>query len=95
MAIRYSGDVEARVAVAGRGGSHVAVSLKWPEGGHVRRSTYVEKNRTGARPTTTGYDGIVRRALLDLLSIRPHLPVEKGSLGRLIVRRVFQAPCPR
>ena len=91
MAVRYCGDVEARTRLA-RG--EVVVSLRWPEDGRVRGSDYVERG-VRARPDSVGYDRIVRRAILDLLRVRPRLPVERGSWGGLVVRRVFQAPCPR
>jgi hypothetical protein len=72
----------------------ITVSLRWPEGGKVRRSSYVELGHH-ARPTSAGYDRIAERALLDLLRIRPHLPIERATFARIVVRRVFQAPCPR
>ena len=92
MAVRYCGDVEARTDV--RTGQ-VRVTLRWPARGRVRGVVYVERWPGRARPDPSGYDRIVRRAILDLLRDEPRLPVERASFGGLVVRRVFQAPCPR
>ena len=92
MAVRYCGDVEARTKLVP---GHIRVTLRWPSNGRVFGSVYLERSRGRAQPTSAEYDRIVRRAIIDLLKCRPLLPVERGNFGSLVVRRVFQAPCPR
>jgi hypothetical protein len=91
VAVRYTGDVEARASH--QGGARFVVLFRWAERGSVRRMKFSVKLR--AKPDPAGYDKVVRAALSNLLVRKPWLPVERGLFGRVVIRRVFQAPCPR
>lgn len=92
MAIRYSGDVEVRVA---RYGARCHVAVRWPDGrGGVRRYSVDIgcRMRPGER-VELFHDRVARGALVALARAVPKLPVERGWGGPQI-RRVYQAPCP-
>lgn len=91
MARRYSGDVELHIRHRGGRGRSYDVLLKTPRS-RMRLRAHLASNRPPASPEA--YDAVARKVLGSVLARRPSLPVERGTFGRLVVRRVFQAPCP-
>lgn len=85
MAVRYSGDVEVRIG-------RFAALLRWPSGKRVRRFTY--RATAPRKPSPADYDRIARQAIHAALGKDGRMPLERGIFGRIVLRRVFQAPCP-
>lgn len=102
MAVRYSGDVEVKVTLPTKHSrsSWLRIAFRWPEHGRVKSHVVFipprgDRGWRYAKVTPERYDSLVRSELADLLRAKPWLPVERGMFGRPVLRRVFQAPCPR
>ena len=97
MAIRYSGDAEVRVIWNPRTREYSASvrDLMTPK---LSWSGHVPRQGLGLGDTPKAYDKAARRALetaqAHARKKRQHFAVEEGPRGRIVVRRVFQAPCP-
>ena len=89
MAIRYSGDVETRMKHEGRGLYRVAV--RSPD----RRALIAVEHRTvfGSPDSPTTYDRVAKKAIAAVME-DTFLPIEIDGNGDILVRRVFQSPCP-
>lgn len=88
MAIRYSGDVEFRISRAGFFRASFAMSVRWPSG----RAKFPAAFAIGALPER--YDRMALEAARELRKKHPRLPLEYDAKGQIVIRRVFQAPCP-
>ncbi len=89
MAKRYSGDVEVRVQWIPRGRFYTW-STRSPYGranGRIRLKSEAKIREPASSET---YD----RVASYVLSRMPSEPVELDDNGRVLVRRLFQAPCP-
>lgn len=99
MAKRYSGDVEIDVRLDGRRGRRVrarvepryVVLIRSPFV-HVKANVLLRSRHAPGSPAA--HDAVAREILRVVLKRKPHLPVERGAAGGVVVRRVFQAPCP-
>ena len=87
MAIRYSGDVEVKITHP-PGEKLARVTVTWPRG---RVSGNADVKRS-AKPED--HDRYALKAIELVMMKHETLPVEKEG-RRIIIRRVFQAPCPR
>jgi hypothetical protein len=91
MAIRYSGDVELRIEWLK--GNQYSISLSSPNA-HWNARVRV-KGAKGREPEA--YDRVAEVVLKAALARAETLPVERSGRGpgaSIMVRRVFQAPCP-
>lgn len=91
MAIRYSGDVEVRMLH--KGGTLFAVTVRTPRG---RWATDVDIGGSKIRKVTPeDYDRVALTILRACDQKRPRgFPFERDAKGGVMIRRIFQAPCP-
>jgi hypothetical protein len=93
MAIRYSGDVEARVRWTG---TRFDIHVSWPKGGMASGSCLRgDLRKTKRRPpnSSEAYDEVAEMAFGFADRVFGPLPLSKEGRN-IIVKRVFQAPCP-
>lgn len=91
MAIRYCGDVEIRMRHLG--GSLYRVSVSTPS---AKFAAEIAVYHGYPKTSSEGYDSVAWRILTSLERKNPKkLPVERDERGKMVLRRVFQAPCPR
>jgi hypothetical protein len=86
MAIRYSGDVEVRVEHP-RDEKLAKVTVRWP---HGRASGRAEISST---KTPEWFDRLALKAIELAIIKHGKLPVEREG-KKIVIRRVYQAPCP-
>jgi hypothetical protein len=91
VAARYSGDVETQ---SSRRGSSWIVVVRWADRGGVR-SFRVEVRGAPRTMSSADHDRMARQAINTVLVKKRKLPLERGTFGRIVLRRIFQAPCPR
>jgi hypothetical protein len=87
VAIRYCGDVEVRMRHLG--GNRYRVRVCTPSAAHSRELTFPFR---GSDPES--YDQIALALIKACLRSNPKTPVERDERGQIVIRRVFQAPCP-
>lgn len=89
MAIRYCGDVEIRIQYEER--DFYIVAIRAPQERGLIRVKYSALFRN-VRSSET-YDAVARKALMKVLE-ETTLPLEIDGRGTILIRRVFQSPCP-
>lgn len=87
MAMRYCGDVEMRISVAG---NRYRIASRWPRGKATWKGALPLWQRL---PLSERYDRAALAMIKALLRKSPRLPVEENGRG-IVIRRTFQAPCP-
>jgi hypothetical protein len=95
MAIRYSGDVEVRISWD----SFKRVYVGKVRDPYVRWTGYAqEQDKHNPKELSVDYDGMaevfLREAEKWAIHERRHRLMLERKKGRIIIRRVFQAPCP-
>ncbi len=91
MAARYSGDVVVRVLHLH--GTRYSVSLSSPRT-RLSQEIDVAVKRRENPASSESYDRVARALLIAASHRVSSLPVERDERGEIVVRRVFQAPCP-
>lgn len=87
MAIRYSGDVEARMSYEGK--RRYVVVVRWP-GKRVSGKILFKASR---KPTSSEtYDAVAKKVIGEVRAC--HRFADRGPFGGVRIRRLFQAPCP-
>lgn len=89
MTIRYSGDVEMRMRYEGRG--LYRVSVRSPENQALIEVSH--RTLIGAPNSPKAYDNVAKKAIESVME-SVFLPIEIDGNGEVLVRRVFQSPCP-
>lgn len=100
MAVRYAGDVEARCELLY--GETYRVRVRYRKNGQIYfYPTRITVSIGGVEAgSPESYDVVARAAILAIRKRDPDMPLEYGSRGRkrgnpsIVVRRVYQAPCP-
>lgn len=99
MAKRYSGDVELRIEYGNDGFYYAAIRSPGERGRAILSAKEVGLTRKyyfgGKMNTPDAFDSAAI-AFLQLTEKRNRaLPIEFDEKGKIIIRRTFQAPCPR
>jgi hypothetical protein len=97
MAIRYSGDVEVRIAYDEDGFYSATVRAPGERGRAILsiREVGLRKGLSRKQLVSSEAFDVAAKAFVEFAELhRGHLPVELDEKGHMVIRRVFQAPCP-
>lgn len=99
MARRYSGDVELRIHHVpgsrkgpGMGAELYVASVRAP-GEHGQATVHHQPRLGTSADDPRTYDAVAKDVILAALRSGP-LPLEHDEYGDVVIRRVFQSPCP-